>query len=63
MEIIGWLDELDGPSSPSREVILAARLSKALEGYMGVEKEILNYAFLAARRRRRALIARQCRSH
>jgi hypothetical protein len=36
-----WLEELAGPCSASRREILAEDLSLALEGFMGIESEML----------------------
>jgi hypothetical protein len=43
---------LDGPCSTSRHVVLAAQLSHALEGFMGIDKELLSQAFLLEQRKR-----------
>jgi hypothetical protein len=52
-EVQDWLEELDGPCSLSREVVLVARLCKALGGFMGVDEDILPRAFLEATRARK----------
>lgn len=53
-EVQDWLEELDGPCSHSREVVLVTRLCKALGGFMGVDEHILPRAFLEATRARKA---------
>jgi hypothetical protein len=40
-QVQGWLEELAGPCSASRKEILAEELSRALEGFMGIESEML----------------------
>jgi hypothetical protein len=51
-QILEWFAELDGPCSTSRQVVLAAQLSHALEGFMGIDKELLTQAFLLEQRKR-----------
>ena len=45
-QILEWFAELDGPCSQSRQVVLATHLSDALEGFMGIDKDLLSQAFL-----------------
>jgi hypothetical protein len=51
-QILEWFAELEGPCSTSRQVVLATQLSHALEGFMGIDEELLSQAFLIEQRKR-----------
>jgi hypothetical protein len=51
-QILEWFAELEGPCTTSRQVVLATQLSHALEGFMGIDKELLSQAFLNEHRRK-----------
>ena len=53
-QILEWIAELEGPCSSSRQVVLATQLSHALEGFMGIDKELLTHSFLLAQTQRSA---------
>ena len=44
--IVEWLDELVGPCSYTQAVVLASQLGSTLQGYMGIDSEMLSHAFL-----------------
>lgn len=51
-QILEWFAELKAPCPRSRQLVLAAQLSDALEGFMGIDKELLSQAFLLEHRKR-----------
>jgi hypothetical protein len=51
-QILEWFAEFEGPCTTSRQVVLATQLSQALEGFMGIDKELLSQAFLNEHRRK-----------
>ena len=51
-QILEWFAEWEGPCSTSRQMVLAAQLSDALEGFMGIDKELLSQAFLIEQQKR-----------
>ena len=52
-DILEWFEELESTGSESRRVTLASQLADALEGYMGIDRELLTHAFWLARRKSR----------
>jgi hypothetical protein len=52
-QILEWFAELEGPCTTSRQVVLATQLSHALEGFMGIDKELLSQAFFLNEHRRK----------
>lgn len=40
-DIVQRLDELDSPCDEARQIYLASHLANALEGYIGIEREML----------------------
>jgi hypothetical protein len=52
-EIVGLLEELEGPCDTSRARVLVFRLSEVLEGYMGLNKEVFRAALFAQYRKKK----------
>lgn len=52
-EILEWFQELDGPCTEARAVVLGSQLGSALRSFMDIDAEILSQAFLADCRRKR----------
>jgi hypothetical protein len=40
-QILAWLEQLESADSTSRKITIASQLSVALEGFMGIEREML----------------------